>query len=101
LPGAYVLDLKGYDPAQQAKRLTIPMLFLQGGRDFQITSKDLETWKAALASRRNVQFKEYPALNNVFIAGEGKPGPADYMKQGNVDPTVIDDIATWITHPAN
>ena len=101
LPGAYVLDLKGYDPAQQAKRLTIPMLFLQGGRDFQITSKDLEAWKAALASRRNVQFKEYPALNNVFIAGEGKPGPADYMKQGNVDPTVIDDIATWIAHPAN
>jgi dienelactone hydrolase len=98
LPGAYMLDLKNYDPAEQAKRLTIPMLFLQGGRDFQVTSKDFGIWKTALASRQDVEFKEYPNLNDVFIAGEGKPGPSDYMKQGNVDSTVIGDIATWITH---
>lgn len=97
LPGAYILDLKGYNPAEQAKRLPIPMLFLQGGRDFQVTSKDFGIWKTALASRHDVEFKEYPNLNDVFIAGEGKPGPSDYMKQGNVDPTVIGDIATWIT----
>ncbi len=98
LPGVYMLDLKGYQPAEQAKQLKIPMLFLQGGRDFQITSKDFGIWKAALAPRPNVEFKEYPALNNLFIAGEGKPGPSDYLKQGNVDPAVIDDIANWIAH---
>jgi hypothetical protein len=98
LPGVYMLDLKGYQPAEQAKQLKIPMLFLQGGRDFQITSKDFGAWKAALAARPNVEFKEYPALNNLFIAGEGKPGPSDYLKQGNVDPAVIDDIANWIAH---
>ncbi len=101
LPGVYLLDLKGYDPAAQAKELKIPMLFLQGGRDFQVTSKDFGMWKAGLADRANVTFKEYPALNHLFIAGDGKPGPSDYLKQGNVDPAVIVDIATWIAHPAN
>jgi dienelactone hydrolase len=96
LPGAYLLDLKGYDPAGQASQLRVPMLFLQGGRDFQVTSKDFAIWKTALATHRNVEFKEYPTLSNIFISGEGKPGPSDYMKQGNVDPTVISDIAAWI-----
>jgi dienelactone hydrolase len=98
LPGVYLMDLKNYNPAVQAKQLNIPMLFLLGGRDFQITSKDFALWKAALAGRDNVQFKEYPALNNIFVAGEGKPGPSDYLKQGNVDPAVINDIATFIAH---
>ena len=99
LPGVYLLDLKGYNPAAQAKQLTIPLLFLQGGRDFQVTSKDFEIWKTTLAGKTNAQFKEYPALNDLFISGNGKPGPSDYLKQGNVDPSVIDDIATWIAHP--
>jgi len=101
LPGVYLLDLKGYDPAGQAKKLTIPMLFLQGGRDFQVTSKDFEIWRAALAGRGGVEFQQYPALNHLFISGDGKPGPSDYLKQGNVDPTVIADIATWISHQGN
>jgi dienelactone hydrolase len=101
LPGVYMMDLKGYEPAEQAKKLTIPMLFLQGGRDFQVTSKDFDIWKAALAGRANVAFKEYPALNNVFTSGGDKPGPADYMKQGNVDPAVIDDIASWLAQRGN
>jgi dienelactone hydrolase len=101
LPGVYVLDLKGYDPAAQAKKLPIPMLVLQGGRDFQVTSKDFEIWKAALAGRSNVEFKEYPALNNLLIPGDGKPGPSDYMRQGNVDPAVITDVANWIAHQGN
>jgi len=98
LPGVYLLDLKGYDPAEQARQLTIPLLFLQGGRDFQITSKDFGLWKAGLAGRSNASFQEYPALNHLFISGEGKPGPSDYLNQGNVDPSVIVDIATWISH---
>jgi uncharacterized protein len=101
LPGVYLLDLKGYDPAAQAAKLEIPLLFLQGGRDFQVTSKDFDAWKSALASRRNIEYKQYPALNNLFIAGQGQPGPTDYLQQGNVDPAVIADIAAWIAHSGN
>jgi uncharacterized protein len=98
LPGAYLMDLKGYDPAGQAKQLSIPLLFLQGGRDFQVTSKDFGIWKTALAGRTNATFKEYPPLNHLFMAGEGKPGPAEYLKGGNVGDTVISDLAMWIAH---
>jgi uncharacterized protein len=98
LPGVYLLDLKGYQPSEQAKQLTIPLLFLQGGRDFQVTSRDFGIWKTALAGRGDATFKEYPQLNHIFISGEGKPGPSDYLKQGNVDPAVIADIASWIAH---
>jgi uncharacterized protein len=101
LPGAYLMDLKSYDPPAQAAKLTVPLLFLQGGRDFQVTSKDFEMWKAALAGRKDVTFKEYPSLNNLFMVGEGRPSPAEYLKAGNVDGAVISDIAVWITHREN
>jgi dienelactone hydrolase len=99
LPGIYLMDLKSYDPAQQAKHLAIPLLFVQGGRDFQVTGKDLQMWKAALIGRSDATFKEYPSLNDLFVPGEGKPAPIDYLKAGNVDAAVIADIAAWIAHP--
>jgi hypothetical protein len=92
------MDLRDYKPADQAKPLTIPLLFLQGGRDFQVTEKDFAMWKAALGGKSNATFKEYPALNHLFMPGEGKPAPSDYLKASNVDSSVITDIAAWITH---
>ena len=96
LPLAYLLDLKGYDPLAAAKRLAIPMLFLQGGRDFQVTTKDFDLWKSALGGRSNVAFIAYPALNHLFIVGEGKSSPAEYRATGNVSAEVIGGIANWL-----
>jgi len=96
MPAPYLLDLKGYDPVVSAKKLTIPMLFLQGERDFQVTTKDFALWKTGLAARKDVTFKSYPALNHLFVAGEGKSTEAEYRKPGHVAPEVIDDIAKWI-----
>jgi uncharacterized protein len=96
LSTAYFLDLKGYDPAAEARRLAIPMLFLQGERDFQVTLEDLGLWKTGLADAKNITFRTYPALNHLFIAGEGPPSPLEYRKPGNVAPAVIDDVSAWI-----
>lgn len=96
MPVSYLLDLKGYDPAAQAKKLTIPMLILQGERDFQSTMKDFALWKAALSARKDVQFHSYPALNHLMVAGEGKSTETEYRKPGHVAPEVIDEIAKWI-----
>ena len=92
---AYWLDLKGYDPAAFAKKLAMPMLILQGERDYQVTMTDFGLWKAAWAAQgRGV--KSYPALNLLFVAGEGKSLPAEYNKPGHVAPQVIADIAAFI-----
>ena len=96
LPLAYLLDLKSYDPLAAAKALTVPMLFLQGARDFQVTMKDFDLWKSALGGRSNVAFIAYPALNHLFIAGEGKSTPAEYRQAGNFSPEAVDAIANWL-----
>jgi dienelactone hydrolase len=96
VPVAYWVDLKGYDPAAAAKKLGIPMLILQGERDYQVTMADFAMWKAAVGSAKGVVMMSYPALNHLFVAGEGKSLPAEYAKPGHVAPPVIDDIAKFV-----
>ena len=98
LPTGWWLNVKGYDPGAEAKRLALPMLVMQGERDFQVTMKDFALWKSALAGRENVAFKSYPALNDLFVKGEGKGSPAEYHNPGNVAPEVLDDIVAWLAN---
>lgn len=93
---AYWLDLNGYDPAEAAKSLGQPLLILQGGRDYQVTMKDFDRWKAALGSRPGVELKLYPDLNHLFIAGTGRSEPNEYSIPGFVAEPVIADIVRWI-----
>jgi dienelactone hydrolase len=95
--GPYLLDLKGYDPAAQAKLLGLPLLILQGERSFSVNMKDFAAWKAGLQGMKNVTMKSYPALDHVLVAGTGKSAETDYRKPGqHVAPEVIDDIAKWL-----
>ena len=73
------------------------MLILQGERDYQVTLEDLAGWKTYLSGQSNVEFKTYPKLNHLFLEGEGKSAPAEYLDPGHVPVYVIDDIARWIT----
>jgi uncharacterized protein len=94
---SYWLDVRGYDPPETAKSVQKPMLFLQGGRDYQVQTVDLENWKKALAGRKDVEFRLYPKLNHLFYEGEGVLVPLEYMqKHGSVAPYVVDDIAAFI-----
>jgi hypothetical protein len=99
LPVEYFLDLKNYDPVASARQLSLPLLFLQGGRDFQVTQIDFELWKAGLRNAKNVRFQKYPALNHLFIAGDGPSSLAEYMRGGNVSAAVIDDAVNFIIRP--
>lgn len=83
-PENYWYTLHGIDTPVIAQSLDIPMLFLQGGADFQISpEKDFNAWKTLLSGNPNAEFKLYPSLNHLFM-------PAA------VDPDVIEDIASWI-----
>jgi hypothetical protein len=96
VPASYWLDLQGYDPAAQARSLKLPMLILQGERDYQVTMADFARWKEALKDRQNVTLRSYPALNHLFQTGEGKSTPAEYLKPGHIAPELITDLANWI-----
>ena len=92
---SYWLDLNNYDPIKTAAGLNMPMMILQGERDYQVTMKDFNIWKAGLKGK-NVEFRLYPDLNHFFITGEGKSTPSEYMQSGNVEEEVINDMYDWI-----
>lgn len=94
---AYWKDLHDHKILDDAKTLHTPILVLQGGRDYQVLeSKDFKGWKDALNHKKNVTFKLFPKLNHLFIAGEGKSTPQEYIVEGHVEKEVIDSIVQWI-----
>jgi len=94
--GAYVQQLDRLNPIQEAAKLKLPILILQGGRDYQVTPKEFAIWKKSLGARGNVTIRLYDGLNHLFISGEGQSTPAEYDKAGHVDRQVVADIAAWI-----
>lgn len=96
-PPSYWLDLRGYDPPENALEVEKPMLVLQGSRDYQVTTEDFENWKKTLGHRPTVEFKLYPKLNHLFSEGQGISTPNEYMLvHGSVAEYVIADIAAFI-----
>lgn len=81
----------------KALRLSIPMLLLQGERDYQVTMTDFRIWQKKLGKKKQVTLISYPSLNHLFISGEGPATPQEYLKKGIVSEQVADDIAKFIS----
>lgn len=95
-PAKYFLDLNAYDPAVAMRSVHLPLLILQGLRDYQVTPEQLDDYLRVLGPRENVTVGRYESLGHLFIPGVGVPSPADYAKPGHVDPSVMTDIAAWV-----
>lgn len=95
-PKAYWADLTAYDPVATAKTLQVPVLLLQGERDYQVTMRDFTLWKEALGSKDGAVLTSFPSLNHLFMPGEGKSTPDEYNKQANVDGAVVNAVAEWL-----
>jgi uncharacterized protein len=96
IPAAYWLDLRAHDPLHEVKTLRQRLLLLQGGRDYQVTLKDLDGWRRALAGRADVVVKVFPKGNHLLAFGEGRCEPAEYLRAAHVAAPVIEEIATFI-----
>ncbi|APW63053.1 alpha/beta fold hydrolase [Paludisphaera borealis] len=98
--GASVYYWKSMAAVQSAKLAgslaKLPVLVLQGGRDYQVTEVDFDAFRQALKGRANTAFHLYPDLNHCFQKGEGKATPAEYGKPGIVDERVIRDVSGWV-----
>lgn len=99
-PASYWLDLRDYRPTEMAAGLAldIPILVLQGERDYQVTMTDFALWQEALAEGEDVEFRSFPGLNHLMMPGEGEglSVPEDYEVAGHVEPEVVDAIAAFI-----
>ncbi|MGI5863229.1 MAG: alpha/beta fold hydrolase [Myxococcales bacterium] len=97
IPGRYWLDMRENVGAAIASSLEVPMLVLQGERDYQVTMEDFEGWKQALSGKPNATLKSYPKLNHHFMPGEGASTPVEYEQPNHVPLAVIDDLAQWFS----
>ena len=97
MPQGYWLSLHEVRQVDAAKELSMPMLILQGGSDFQVSpTLDYAHWQLVLAGRLHTDFHLYPSLSHLFMPA-GKTGTmADYLAPAHVDSQVIHDIAAWV-----
>ena len=91
----YWLDLRTYDLVATIAALHVPLLLLQGGRDYQVTVDEHDRFAAALPDHIDVTSHLYPAGDHYLFAGSGASTPASYREPHHVDPAVIADISTW------
>lgn len=98
LPESYLADLNAYDPVATAETLDVPLLVLQGGRDYQVTvGGDFARWQAAFEGDPTVELVLYPDLDHLFRAGTGMATPVSYIGQSSpFDATAIERIAAFL-----
>lgn len=96
LSANYWQSVLNYKPLNEIKKVKIPILILQGERDYQVTMKDFELWKTSLKNNKKVSFISYPKLNHIFMSGEKPSDPKEYAIKGIVDEKVIEDIKNFI-----
>ncbi|MFC5002259.1 alpha/beta fold hydrolase [Dactylosporangium cerinum] len=97
LPASFWLDLRDHDPVTAAAALDVPMLLVQGARDYQVTvADDLTRWRSGLAHRPDVTFHVHDAGNHLFFPGKGPSTPAEYEPAQHVDRAVVSLVAEWV-----
>ena len=88
-----------YDPATALRKVTCPVLVLNGSLDKQVLpSQNLPPIRKALAESGNqhVEVDELPGLNHLFQTAK-TGSPAEYAQiEETISPVVLDKIATWI-----
>lgn len=95
-PKHYWQSVNDYKHREDIAKLKMPILVVQGERDYQVTMQDFDLWRKILKRKKKATFKSYPALNHLLHEGSGKATPAEYEKEGKMPAYVADDIAAWI-----
>jgi len=94
----YWRDLFARRPLDVLRALPVPVLVLQGGKDYQVTRADYERVQAALAGKApGLGLAIWlPDLNHLFMKVAGASTGAEYGRAGRVDGDVITQIVRWI-----
>ena len=84
------------EPSAKGPSLLIGTALRRGLDSAQVTMADFAGWQQALSGQPGVTLKSYPALNHLFLPGEGPSTPAEYSQPAHVPAEVIDDIGAWL-----
>ena len=97
---SYFTDDYESKPVEVASGLELPMLFMQGAKDWQVPPQDLDRWKEGLKGSRaegRASFRLYDDIGHLFIAFKNEEkGAFQYDEPGHVAEPIIIDIVQWI-----
>lgn len=98
VPVSYWREFRSLHELDALKKLTVPVLVLQGGKDVQVRETDYRLWMKALADKPPAlqEGNFFPSLNHLFQSVEGEATGAEYAKPAPVAGMAIDAIAEWI-----
>jgi hypothetical protein len=94
-PAHYWADLFQHDTPAELKKLNVPVLVLQAGKDIQVVRADFDLIQSALAGKQ-AEFKVFPELNHLMMPVDGPSTGAEYGKPGHVDGAVTKTITDWV-----
>ena len=92
----YWLFDRNYKVCDEAKKLGMPMLLLQGGRDYNVVKKDYDLWLLAMSDKSNFKSVFYDDLDHLFFEGKGMAKPEDVLKPNHVSPKITEKIAEFV-----
>lgn len=95
----YWKSFLNYNQVETAKKLTLPILILNGERDVQVLISEFQLWQKELMGKTHVQFKSYALADHLFLEFEGKPNPDEYFIPSHVPQHIIDDLVQFIQNP--
>ncbi len=99
LQGPWIRYFVEYDPATALRKVTCPVLALNGEKDTQVLPKqNLPVIRQALTAAGNQHFEivELPGLNHLFqTAKTGSPVEYGQIEE-TMAPLALDKMATWI-----
>jgi len=95
---AYMYDFDKYEPMPVLKNLNIPILVVQGEKDFQATMEgDFLPMKNELGDRENFTFVSLPDLDHIFKPIEGEMADLNSINEkGFPEKVLFDTIKEWI-----
>ncbi|MBL0173226.1 MAG: alpha/beta fold hydrolase [Gemmatimonadaceae bacterium] len=87
-----------HNPLATARRVTQPVLLLQGETDRQVTAEQVDSLNTVLRANgnRDVTLRKFPATNHLFLNdASGLPGGYAQLKDPKVRKDVLGALADW------
>lgn len=94
-PKYWLMD-RNYKVLEVAKTLTVPIILLQGGRDYNVTKKDFDLWNEAMKGKSNFKSVWLEDLDHLFFEGSGMAKPEDVIKINHVSKKLTERMAEMV-----
>ncbi len=93
----YWLFDRNYKVLEEGKKLTLPIVLLQGGRDYNVTKKDYDLWVEAMKGKPNFKSQWIENLDHMFFEGTGMANPSDISNIGHVSKVIGEKMSEFVT----